>query len=93
MSKQRLSSKNKAEMVLRILRGESIETVSREKQVTVADLTKWREEFIKNGTDGFKRNPEQSQLGRYERIIGRQQMQIELLKKKRDSLGHTQGIS
>lgn len=46
-----------------------------------------------NGTDGFKRKPEQSQLGRYERVIGRQQMHIELLKKKRDSFGRTQGTS
>lgn len=91
MSKQRLSSKKKAEMVLRILRGESIETVSRENQVTVAELAKWRDNFIQNGTDGFKRNPKQSQLGQYEKVIGRQQMQIELLKKKRDFLGRTLG--
>lgn len=90
MKKKRLSSKHKTEMVLRILRGESIEAVSRERQVTVAELTECRDQFIQSGTDGFKRNPEQSQLGRYERVIGRQQMLIELLKKKRNLIGRTQ---
>lgn len=93
MSKKRLSSKRKTEMVLRILRGESIETVSREQQVTIAELTEWRDRFIQSGSDGFKRHPAQSQIGRYEKVIGRQQMIIELLKKKRDSLGHIPGIS
>jgi hypothetical protein len=40
---QRNSAKRKAELVLRVLRGESLEEVSRSENVTIADLTEWRE--------------------------------------------------
>ena len=84
MKKKRMSAKEKGTLVLRVLRGSLIEEVSREAGVTVAELSQWREQFIQRGIDGFKRNPQESMEHRYERIVGRQHMEIELLKKKND---------
>lgn len=82
--KQRISAKKKGELVMKLLRGGSMEEVSRESGVTVSTLSQWREQFIQQGIDGFKRNPQESMQSRYERIIGRKEMEIELLKKKND---------
>ncbi len=79
---KRKSAKIKAQIVLELLRGKPIEEVSREYQVTVADLSEWRDAFIKNGEAGFKRQPRDSQVAKYERTLGRLHMENELLKKK-----------
>lgn len=79
--KKRLSSKVKAEMVLEILRGESMDEVCRKNGVTLAQLTEWRDSFISSGTNGFKKKPEDSRVLELERMVGKQQMKIELLKK------------
>ena len=55
MAKQkRKSAKKKAQLVLELFRGKPIEEVSRENQVTVSDLTAWREIFLKQGEMGLK---------------------------------------
>lgn len=77
----------KAQMVLDLLRGRTIEEVSREYQVTIADLTVWRTAFLKGGEAGLKERPEDSRFAEYERTVGRLQMEIELLKKKENSPG------
>ncbi len=83
MEKRRyLSSKTKSELVLELLRGGSLEEISRRERITASDLSTWRNEFIKNGEQGFKRNPEQSKLVEAQRLIGFLQMEIELRKKK-----------
>ncbi len=79
---ERMSSKRKSSIVLRVLRGESMDEVSRAEQVTMSDLSSWRDLFLSYGERGLKRAPEGSKLGEYERIIGKLQMEIELLKKK-----------
>jgi transposase len=81
----RLSSKKKAELVLRILRGESIDEVSRSENVTMSDLTIWRDKFLAYGQVGLKKTPEGSAAAEYEQVIGKLQMEIELLKKKNQS--------
>lgn len=50
----RWTASKKAEVVLRLLRGESIDSVSRECSVTVETLTKWREDFVAAGMAGLK---------------------------------------
>jgi hypothetical protein len=50
----RWSASRKAEVVLRLLRGEEIDAVSREVRVNAATLAQWREEFIAAGRDGLK---------------------------------------
>ena len=55
--KQRWSAKEKAEVVLRLLRGEDIESVSREVKVPAFVLSRWREEFLEAGTEGLRKKP------------------------------------
>ena len=85
--KTRNSAKRKKDLVLRLLRGESIELVSRESEVPVHELEEWREQFIKSGENGFKKSPEASKIAEYERLLGRQKMEIELLKKRANYRG------
>jgi len=84
--KKRLSSKIKTEMVLEVLRGESIDAISRKYCLTVAQLSEWRDSFITNGINGFKKKPENSRILELERMVGKQQMKIELLKKNENFL-------
>ena len=74
---QRNSAKRKVELVMRVLRGETLEEVSRKEEVTISDLSAWRDEFIQKGTDGLKKSPEKAEISRYERIIGQQRMEME----------------
>jgi len=50
----RWTSQRKTEVVLRLLRGEDLETLSRELKVTAARLSEWREEFLAAGRSGLK---------------------------------------
>ena len=79
---QRKSAKKKTQLVLELLRGKPIEEVSRENEVTVADLSLWRDIFLKQGEQGFKKRSENSKISEYERALGRLQMELELYKKK-----------
>ncbi len=45
-------------MVLRLLRGESLDEVSRETGLTVARLSEWRESFLSAGEEGLKARTE-----------------------------------
>jgi transposase len=76
------TTKRKVEVVLQLLRGEEIDLLSRKYEVTVADISLWREQFLNHGEDGFKRSPENSKLQKAERLIGQLQMELELIKKK-----------
>ena len=44
----------KAEVALRLLRGEDIGEVSREIRVAPPELERWRREFLKGGEKGLK---------------------------------------
>jgi transposase-like protein len=50
----RWSAKAKREVVLRILRGEDLDALSRELKVTAAKLSSWREAFLTGGEAGLK---------------------------------------
>ena len=69
-------------MVLRILRGETLDEVSRDEGVLISDLNMWHERFLKAGIHGLKNSPCEAKEAAYERVIGKLQMEIELLKKK-----------
>jgi transposase-like protein len=80
----RWSTKKKAEVVPRLLRGEAIDSVSRECSVTVETLNRWREEFIEGGIVGLKgQTVTEVRVAALEKKIGQQAMEIELYKKKR----------
>ena len=84
MEQKRKSAKFKAEVVLALLRGESAEELSRKYGVTMADIVQWRDEFIDNGTQGFKKDPDEAKLARAERRIGQLEMELDLVKKKNE---------
>jgi len=51
----RWSAKRKFAAVLRLLRGEDLETLSRELGVTAATLSGWREQFLEGGASLWQR--------------------------------------
>jgi hypothetical protein len=50
----RWSSKKKMDAVVRLLKGEDLDTLSRELRVNAARLSCWREVFLANGLAGLK---------------------------------------
>ena len=80
--KRRISSTQKLTMILRLLRGETLDEVSRTENVLIADLNQWRDKFLEAGKNGFKKSPSKAKEAEYERVIGKLQMENELLKKK-----------
>jgi hypothetical protein len=54
---ERWSVRKKTQVVMRLLRGEDLETVSREIGVTVPELVEWREDFLRAGMEGLKTRP------------------------------------
>ncbi len=53
----RFSARRKAEAVLRLLRGEDLDALSRELGVTAATLSSWRDSFLDGGTAAMKSRP------------------------------------
>ena len=53
----RFSSRRKMEAVVRLLRGEELDAVSRELGVTAATLSSWRDEFLVGGQASLKARP------------------------------------
>ncbi len=54
-SVKRWSAKRKQEVVLRLLRGESLDTLSRETDLPTRVLSSWRDEFLEGGLAALKR--------------------------------------
>ena len=82
---QRFSARQKTEVVLRLLRGESLELVSRALGIPAARLTTWREAFLDAGQEAMKQTPRDSrdrELGRLREKLGESTMEIELLREK-----------
>lgn len=94
VEKGRFSARRKREAVLRLLRGESLEAVSRALGVTAARLSQWRDAFVDSGTQGLKSrvidDADDGERQRLQAKIGELTMEIELLNKKVDLLegGH-----
>tara|TARA_R110000868_G_scaffold380630_1_gene646637 strand:- start:990 stop:1379 length:390 start_codon:yes stop_codon:yes gene_type:complete len=51
---QRWSARLKAEVAIRLIRGESLDALSRETRQPAARLTEWREEFLAGGAEALK---------------------------------------
>ncbi len=78
---KRWSAKQKTEVILRLLRGEDLDTVSRGIQVPVHELEDWRRVFLEQGTQGLKRtgrDPAQRELTRTRAKVGELAMRLEL---------------
>jgi len=81
----RFTSRRKQEIVLRLFRGEPMETVSREIGVTAATLSAWRDQFLLAGTAALKSrlpDPKDEDLARLQAKIGELTMANELLEEK-----------
>jgi transposase-like protein len=50
----RFSARRKTETILRLLRGESLDSLARELGVTAATLAQWRESFLTGGQAALK---------------------------------------
>ena len=83
--KGRWSKKRKAEVVIRILRGEPLDTLSRELGVEIYRLEEWRDKALASMEAGLSRregDPIQEQLDCAMKKIGELAMENELLRKR-----------
>ncbi len=92
----RWSSRRKTEVVLRILRGEALDALSRELRVTAATLAQWRDQFLAAGQAGVRSRPtgvRDEDLARLRAKIGELTMENELLRERaeRAEAGHPFG--
>ena len=83
---RRWSAKRKQEVVLRLLRGERLDALSRETGQPAAVLSRWRDEFLEAGLAALKRRTEdpkvaalEKALQRAQRLVGDLMMDKELL--------------
>jgi transposase len=81
----RMSRQRKTAAVLRLLRGEDVETVSRSLGVTAATLTTWREAFLVAGEAALASRPmngETLDSERFKARLGEMLLEHELLEQK-----------
>ena len=81
----RMSRQRKRDAVLRLLRGEDLETVSRSLGVTAATLSGWREAFLTAGEASLSARPtdgEALESGRLKARLGEMLLERELLEAK-----------
>ncbi|MBX5484938.1 MAG: transposase [Myxococcaceae bacterium] len=85
----RFTAKRKAEAVIRLLKGEDLDTVSRELGVTAARLSEWREAFLAGAEANLKSReptPADEENLRLKAKIGELTMENELLRAKAEKL-------
>ena len=77
--------RRKVAVIVRMLRGEDLDTLSRELGVTAATLSSWREDFLAAGEAGLKSRapaPEDAETARLKEMIGELTMRNELLRER-----------
>ena len=82
---ERFSAQRKAEVVVRLLRGEALDLLSREFGLPAARIVMWREAFLDAGQEALKKQPLDSrdrELSRLREKLGESTMDIELLREK-----------
>ena len=80
--RRRMSARRKQDAVLRLLRGEDLELLSRQLGVTAADLSGWRGAFLAAGEVSLKTRPADARdaaIGRLKAKVGDLTMANELL--------------
>lgn len=77
---ERWSAQRKMELVLRLLRGEALDAVSRESQVPAHELESWKRVVLETGARGLKTRvePEERELTLARAKIGELMMRLEL---------------
>ncbi len=77
----RWSARRKEEVVLRLLRGESLDLLARETGQPAGRIAAWREEFLAAGREGLKARPrpaEERELQEAQRKIGELSMDLDI---------------
>ncbi len=80
----RFSAKRKTEAVLRLLRGEDLDLVSREYKVTAAKLSQWRDAFLAGGQAGLQQSVDHASDAQVEKL----QAKVGALTMANDLLAH-----
>src|SRR3712207_3109439 len=81
----RWSSRRKTEVVLRALRGEDLDALSRELGVTAGTIAQWRERFVANGQARLRSRPADEgddEVGGVRAKVGELPMENELLRER-----------
>ena len=81
----RFPARRKTEAVLRLLRGEDLDTLSRELGVVAATLSAWRDAFLDGGTAAMRSRPaddRDEEIARLRSKVGQLTMDNELLGQK-----------
>jgi transposase-like protein len=91
-SQPRWSAGKKTDAVLRLLRGEPLEELSRELKVEAHRLAAWRDDFLAAGRQGLKgqrprQTPDDRALKQAERKIGQLTMENEVLRAAAEKRG------
>jgi len=88
---ERWSVQRKMELVLRLLRGEALDAVSRESQVPAHELERWQRIFLEQGKRGLrtKAEPEERELILARAKIGELMMRLELAEDLIEKRGFT----
>ena len=87
--RRRMSARRKQDAVVRLLRGEDLELLSRELAVTAAELSGWREAFLAAGEAPLKSrsaDARDAEIGRLKEKVGDLTMANELLGAKIEHL-------
>lgn len=82
---QRVSARRKVETVLRLLRGEDMELLSRELAVPAAHISQWRDRFLEGGQAALKKRPRDErdeEISRLREKLGETTLDMELLREK-----------
>ncbi len=81
-SEVRWSVRRKEGVVLRLLRGESLDALARETRQPAGRIAGWRDEFLAAGREGLKSRPvpiEDRRLAEAQRKIGELTMDLDIL--------------
>jgi transposase len=84
-----MSARRKQSAVLRLLRGEDLELVSRQLAVAAAEVSAWRDAFLAAGEATLKTRPADGrdlEIGRLKAKVGELTMETELLEAKIERL-------
>lgn len=87
---QRWSANRKREVVLRMLRGESLDGLSRELGVEIYRLEQWRDKALGGIEESLRErpgDPVQAELDGAMRRVGELTMEVELLRKRCETKG------
>jgi transposase len=79
----RWSARRKEQVVLRLLRGESLDLLAREAGQPAGRIAGWREEFLSGGREALKSRPAPEgdrRLGDVQRKVGELQLEVDILR-------------